>query len=194
MTTTEPASHAARQVSATVRTPRGRRGLAAGITSAVAVLAFAATAVEAISLARHRTLLGLDVATVARFGRRTRLGDPVVEVIALVAIVLGLLLIAAALLPARRGLVELSEADTLVAVGVSRRGLRRTLAAAATRVDGIDSASVSGRRRIAVRATTSLRNADALTDRVRDRVSGRLSELDPVTARPVRVTLKRKDA
>lgn len=178
---------------ATVRMPRGRRGTAAVLVAVVGLVASAFAAVLAFhAAAQHRPWL-VDARSVSRFGRDTTLGDTVVLVVGVVVAVVGLLLLLAALVPPRRRLVELADHGSGIAAGLTRRSLARTLAAAAQGVDGVSGASVGGRRRLTVSATTSLRQTDGLADRVRDVVTARLTELDPARPRPVRVRLRRKD-
>lgn len=180
-------------MSTSARIPRGRRGTFASITAVLGVLVFAAAATEAISLALNNKTLGFTSADVAKFGRDTHLGDSVVLIVALVAFILGVILILAALLPARRRLIELTEPDPNVAAGLTTRSFHRTLVAAATEVDGVSDTKVGGGRRIKVTASTSFRDTSSLPDRVADRVTTRLNELNPAQRRTVRVVLNRKD-
>ena len=78
---------------------------------------------------------------------------------------------------------------------MTRAGLRRHLADAATTVDGIASAKVKVRRRRArVYATSSLRNIEGLADQVETAVTERLAALAPLRPLRVRVSVrKRKD-
>lgn len=180
-------------MSANVRIPRGRRGAFATVTALLAVLVFAAGAAEAISLAINRRGLVLSAASVAKFGRDTELSDTVVLIVAIVAFAVGILLLLAAVIPSRRHLVELTESDPNIAAGVTKRSLRRTLTAAATDVDGVSHAKVSGRRRYRVKASTALRDTDRLPELIRSAVTSRLTQLDPAKTRAVRVKLDRKD-
>ncbi|WP_204043924.1 DUF6286 domain-containing protein [Acrocarpospora phusangensis] len=68
--------------------------------------------------------------------------DPLVPGLALVAILIGAGLIALAVLPGRAKLVALETSGENVTMGLTRPGLRRTLAAAALTVDGVDVARV----------------------------------------------------
>ncbi len=67
-------------------------------------------------------------------------GDPVVPTVAMVMIVCGAGLVALAVVPGRPRLVPLETDDPLLAIGLTRSGLRRTLAAAAYEAadDGYD--------------------------------------------------------
>lgn len=178
---------------ADVRMPRQRRGTAASTAAFLGLLVFAAGAVFALYAAIDHDAWLVDADRVSRWARGLTLGGTVALVVGIVAAFLGLLLLGAALLPARRGLVELAEHETGIAAGVPRASLARTLGAAATGVDGISSAKVGGRRVLTVRATTSLRNTDGLADRVQEVVERRLTQLGPAQQYRVRVRLSRKD-
>ena len=181
------------KTSPATRVPRGRRGTVATVTALVGVLVFAAAATEAISFAAHKRTLGYRAGTVAKFGRDTHLGDRVVLVVSVVALVVGVALILAALLPPRRRLVELTEPDPNVAAGLTSRSLHRALCAAAQAIDGVGDVKATGRRRIKIVATTSLRDTESLPDRITERVTACLNALNPTTSRTVRVVLDRKD-
>lgn len=177
------------------RTPRGRRGTAATLVALVGLVLCAAAAVEAIHLAAKGTTWGYRPSVVSDFLARTTLGSSTVLVTAIVLAALGLLLLLAGITPARRRLVELGGDEREVATGVTRRSLRRTVAAAARDVDGITRTSAKvGRRRITIGAVTELRRTDGLDDRVRSAVSNRLTDLSPRRARAVRVRLEKKDS
>ena len=181
-------------MSGPVRTPRGRRGTLAGIVALVGLLAAALGAIEAIwAVVEHEPWL-VTADSVPHYLHRTRLADSVVLVVAVVATVVGALLLIAAAAPPRRRLIELTENDATVATGIPRRSVRRTLAAAATSVDGISGAEVKvRRRRITVRTATTLRNTEGLHSRVEAAVADRLDSLTLRSARTVRVTLKQKE-
>ena len=177
------------------RPPRGRRGTAATLVALVAVLLCAAAAVEALRLATGATTWGYRSAQLSDRLARTTLDSTAVLVTAIVLAALGLLVLLAGVVPPRRRLVELGGDDATVATGLTRRSLRRTLRAAAEDVDGIVRAPVKvGRRRVVVRATTALRHADGLADRVQAAVQGRLDDLAPTRARRLRVRLDRKES
>lgn len=176
-----------------IRMPRRRRGATATITATVGLLAAAAGAVFALYAAiRHAPWL-VDADRVSHWGRHTTLGTTLALVVGIIAAVVGLLVLVLALVPPRRGLVELAEPRTGIAAGLTRRSLARTLGSAAAGVDGISSAKVTGHRRVTVRATTSLRMTDGLADRVRGVVDDRLRQLEPAATHHVRVRLTRKE-
>ena len=178
---------------ADVRMPRRRRGTVASLVAFVGLVVFTAGAIFALYAAVTDKPWLVDANDISDRARDTSLGDTVALVVGIVVGVIGLLLLLAALFPPRRGLVELAENNTGIAAGLKRSSLSRTLASAAVGVDGISSAKVDGRRRLTVKATTSLRRTDGLVDRVREVVESRLSQLEPAHAHSVRVKLSRKD-
>ncbi len=175
------------------RVPRGRRGTVATIVAVLGVLVFAGAATEAISLTAHHRTVGYRAAQVAKFGRTTHLGDTVVLAVAVTAFAVGVVLMLAALVPPRRRLVELVESDPDIATGIGVRSLRRALAAAAVGIDGVDDAKVTGRRRLKISASTSLRDNATLPERITTRATALLTELKPARSRTVRVSLERRD-
>lgn len=106
--------------------------------------------------------------------------------------VVGLLLLLCALRPGRPRALRLPSRAEGITVTAARRELERTLATAAARVDGVASARVKARRRrVRIRAATTLRQPGDLTTRVHQAVTARLNELGlGGTLRP-RVTLTR---
>lgn len=178
---------------AEIRMPRRRRGTLATVVAFLGLAVFAAGAVFAIYAAIEKSPWLVDADSVSEWARDTTLGDTVALVVGVVVGVVGLFLLLAALLPPRRGLVELAENNSGIAAGLKRSSLSRTLTSAALGVDGISSAKVDGRRRLTVKATTSLRRTDGLGDRVREVVEHRLTQLEPAHAHSVRVKLSRKD-
>ncbi|SET83970.1 DUF6286 domain-containing protein [Geodermatophilus poikilotrophus] len=108
------------------------------------------------------------------------------------AVVLGLVLLVLALRRGRPGALPLPARVESVRTTASRRGIERTLRAAATRPDGVRDARVRARRRtVRVRAATALREPGDLQSRVTEAVSQRLEELGLAgTLRP-RVTVSR---
>jgi hypothetical protein len=106
--------------------------------------------------------------------------------------VLGLVLLVLALRHGRPGALPLPARVEAVRTTASRRGLERTLRAAATRPDGVRDAQVKARRRtVRVRAATALRDPADLQSRVGQAVAERLEELGLAgTLRP-RVTVSK---
>ncbi|SNR95092.1 hypothetical protein SAMN06893096_1015 [Geodermatophilus pulveris] len=94
------------------------------------------------------------------------------------AVVLGLVLLVPALRRGRPGALPLPPRVPSVRTTASRKGIERTLRAAATRPDGVRDATVRARRRtVRVRAATALRDPGDLQSRVTGAVTERLEEL-----------------
>jgi hypothetical protein len=108
------------------------------------------------------------------------------------AAVLGLVLLVLALRRGRPGALPLPARVEAVRTTASRRGIERTLRAAATRPDGVREARVRARRRtVRVKAATALRDPADLQSQVADAVTRRLDELGLAgTLRP-RVTVSK---
>ena len=120
------------------------------------------------------------------------LGSGVVRAVLIGAVVLGLVLLVLALRRGRPGALPLPSRVESVRTTASRRGLERTLRAAATRPDGVREAQVRARRRtVRVQAATALRDPGDLQSQVTQAVTERLDELGlSGTLRP-RVTVSR---
>ena len=182
-------------MSSTLRSPRGRRGAVSTLVALLAVLILAFVAVEAIWLAVHKKTWLFTARSLTDYLHRTLLDSTTVLVVAIVVAVVGLLLIVAALVPPRRRVVELADGSDQIATDLDKSSLRRTLADAAVRVDGISRARVkTRRRRVKVKVITELRHDDGLADRVEAAVTQRLTELAPRRPLSVRVHLDRKDS
>ncbi len=176
-----------------VRSPRGRRGVIAFLVAVAGIAVSAFGAVEAVSLAKDHRTIGFTTATIRNYGARTELGSEPVLTVGLVTAVLGLLLLLCAAVPPRRPLIELTEANPLVASGLSAASLRRALSAGATRIDGISSARARIRgHRIRIEVNTGLRDVTGLADQVHRRATDTLAQLEPSRPFTVRVKLKRK--
>jgi hypothetical protein len=120
------------------------------------------------------------------------LGSSIVLAILIGAVVLGLVLLVVALRRGRPGALPLPARVESVRTTASRRGIERTLRAAATRADGVRDARVRARRRsVRVRAVTAMRDPGDLQARVTEAISQRLEELGlSGTLRP-RVTVSK---
>lgn len=127
-------------------------------------------------------------------GERT-FDDGVVRVVLIGLALLGLLLLVAALRRGRPGSLPLPSGTEAVRVTASRRGLERTLASAARRAEGVQSARVkAGRRKVRIQASTSLREPGDLASRVTAAVGERLEELGLAGVVRPRVRVSRKAA
>jgi hypothetical protein len=82
-------------------------------------------------------------------------------------LLLGLLLLVVGLYPGRRTELALASTEPGVTVAVSRRGVERTLAAAAHSIPGVTSVKASARRRrVRVDAWTRIRDTGDLRERI----------------------------
>jgi hypothetical protein len=126
-------------------------------------------------------------------GHQFHWDDPRPLVSSGVACALGLLLIGLALFPGRFRVVPVASRDPYAVAAVTRAGLRRYLAGAATTVDGIASAKVKVRRRRArVYAASSLRDTEGLAAQVETAVTERMTALGPLRPLRVRVTVRKR--
>jgi Family of unknown function (DUF6286) len=179
---------------AAARAFRPRRMLPAVVAAAVLATAAILTATEVISTLVNRPAQVLPVGWLARAGRDVHWDDPAALATAAVACALGIVLIAVVLAPGRSRMIALTPGDPQTVTGITRTGLRRYLAAAATRVDGIARARVRlSRRRVRVKAASPLRDARGLSGQVEQAVTARLEELAPLQPRRVRVTVRRRE-
>jgi hypothetical protein len=182
--------HAQRRAAA--RAFRPRRALPAIVVSAL--LAAATGLIAAYLISKY---VGHQVhvlpAGLFQAGHQLHWDDPRSLVAAAVACVLGLLLIGLAVLPGRFRVVPVASQDPRSVAAVTRAGLRRYLAGAATTVDGIASAKVRVRRRRArVYAASSLRDTAGLAAQVETAVTERISALSPLRPLRVGVTVRKR--
>ena len=165
-------------MTAPLRVPRGRRTTVSVVVAVLVILAAAAGGYLAVLKALHRTVNGIDLTTAVDGARRTAWSGSEVLIAGIVTAAIGLLLVAVAVVPSRRRLVELADGDGRTAAGLSRRSLRRTLVASATDVDGISAATARiGRRHIALSLASGLHHVDGLSDAARTAVNRRLDVL-----------------
>ncbi|MEN3536236.1 DUF6286 domain-containing protein [Microbispora sp. ZYX-F-249] len=119
--------------------------------------------------------------------------DPAVPVAAVGMIVCGVGLVALAIVPGRPRLVPLECRDPLLAMGLTRAGLRRTLAASAREVEHVRRAGVHIlRRRIEVVVVADADTTGALLREVGAAVGDRLSGLGVRSRHEVVVRLRRR--
>ena len=119
--------------------------------------------------------------------------DPAVPVAAIGMIVCGVALVALALVPGRPRLVPLECRDPLLAMGLTRTALRRTLAASAREVEHVRRADVHIlRRRIEVAVVADADTTGALLREVGAAVGDRLSGLGVGSRQEVVVRLRRR--
>jgi hypothetical protein len=108
-----------------------------------------------------------------------------------VAVVVGLVLLYAALVPGKPVVVPLSPADEHVDVGASRRSLGRTLRASVSSVDGVTTTKLKqGNKKVTAKVRTNRVDADGLTEAVRSAVELRLDRIAPLARPSVRVRVR----
>lgn len=161
---------------------RSARVTPAAIASAVILVLAALLLWWGIDSLTTGTLLGSDrISQVAE----TPAADSAALVIAGAAVLLGLILIAAAILPGRKRLTGLAapggeqpgaRTDTHIALTTS--GLAHLAAGIADQVDGVDAVSVAAApRRVRVRITTPVRDHAGIRAEVAESIEARLAEL-----------------
>ena len=177
------------------RFPRGRRTGPAVLIAAVILLSAAAIGYVCVLKGLQRNISGIDLGAVSRRLSGTAWDAPAVLVTGIVAAAVGVLILAVAILPAARPLVELDTPDDHTAAALSVRSLRRTVASAALRIDGISLARARiGRRRVHLDLHTRLRHTDGLLRSAQDAAGGRLRALTLARPRKVAAHLTRKDS
>jgi hypothetical protein len=161
----------------------------------VATLLTAAGVVVAIEVIS--TLVGspggmIDYTGIVSWLTGTSWDDPITRVAAAVIALLGLACLTAGLNPGHTSLVPLRADDPDLVVGVTERGLRRAVAAAAGDVDMVtDVRRVKVRRhRVVVVVETALRDTAELGEQVKSAVARRLEELGPRPRRTVSVRVR----
>ncbi|ALE86112.1 DUF6286 domain-containing protein [Pseudonocardia sp. HH130629-09] len=170
---------------------RPRKSLAAGIVALVllALCVVVAVAVVQLLLGQQPILdFGLLGSTVAGY---TGADVPVLVASGVVALV-GLVLVVVALRPGTPTVFPLASAGGAEKLdsGITRRSLNRSLADAATDVDGITKASVKNTgRRAAVTAHAAFGDPRDLRDRVRSAVAQRLDAVGPARSPKITVSV-----
>jgi hypothetical protein len=149
-------------------------------------------AVDVLLVQAGRTAFLVPTGQWAGWLRAQTFGAGIVRLICGALAVVGLLVLISALRPGRPGALRLPPRAEGITVTARRRELERTLATAATRVDGVSSARAKARRRsVRLHAATTLRQPGDLPTRVHQAVTARLNELGlGGTLRP-RITLTR---
>ena len=158
---------------------RPRRSLPAVLTALVLLAASALVAVVAIQMIINEKPW-IDYGSVASTLHDTRWGDTVMLWVGVGVALIGLLLLAAALLPGRPTVLPLSGDRPDMDSGASRRSLRSTLRTAASTVDGVTTTKLwLGSRRARTAVRTNRANTAGLDDAVRAAVERRLDQITP---------------
>ncbi|MDX8050979.1 DUF6286 domain-containing protein [Lentzea sp. BCCO 10_0798] len=160
---------------------RPSRAIPATVTALILLAAAVVVAVVAIQMLLHEPAW-VNYGAVAGYLHGLRWTDTAVAVAGGAVAVLGLLLAIAAVVPGAPTVLPMKGTPNS---GASSRGLRSTLRAAASTVDGVSGAAVALRgRRVKVRVNTGRTRPEGLSDAVRAAVAHRLGQIAPV-ARPV---------
>jgi hypothetical protein len=166
---------------------RPRRSIPATLTAVVLLAACALVAVVAVQM-----LLGeapwIRYDTVAGTLHDLRWSDLATAVIGGVAVLLGLILLLAAVLPGSLTVLPLrGELDS----GASRRSYRSTLRAAVSTVDGVSNATVKLKsRKVSAKVRTGRATTDGLAEAVRGAIAHRLDQIDPALRPTVKVKVR----
>ncbi|SEF89308.1 hypothetical protein SAMN04489712_102410 [Thermomonospora echinospora] len=171
---------------------RPRRRLPALLVSSLLIAAGVIVAAEVISTLVGSPLRLVDYGRAVSWLTGTSWNDPATRAAAAVISLLGLACLLAGLRPGHTSLIPLRSDDPHLVMGVTERGLRRAVAAAAADVEMITSVRrVKVRRhRVIVEAETALRDPGGLTRQVGAAVTRRLEELGPRPRRAVSVRVR----
>ncbi|RJL33187.1 DUF6286 domain-containing protein [Bailinhaonella thermotolerans] len=166
------------------------------ITSMIVALLLTAAAVlglvEVLSALFGRPVNVLPVRQGANWLRSTPWNDPAVITTGVVLALLGLLLLALALLPGRTRMVPLVSDDPDLILGATPRSVNQMLGVAARDVSGVSSARTRVRgKKVRVDVDTSVQDTDDLRNRVTEAVEARLANLQPLQKHRVKVNIRR---
>ena len=175
------AAVADRTVAAAPPRPPRRQPRALAVLVALVVAAVAVTVVvDIIAVAADNRTLVWPARRITRDLRTTTWTDTTVLVVGIVVGVVGLLLLARALLPGRPLLLAIEPDGADETAGLSTRSLLRALRRAAESVPGVDSAAVRlrNRNRLAeVRIDSGFRDAGDLPAKVNDTLRAVIADL-----------------
>ena len=137
--------------------------------------------IEVIAVAAHRGPVVVPWTTWYRWANRTRWDQLVIQIWSAILIAIGVVLLALELKRPRVTRLSLRSQHDATDAAMTRRGLAKTLRAAATGIDGISAAAVTvGRRRARVTATAAARGrpaAEALREPVTQTLQERLDDM-----------------
>lgn len=173
---------------------RTRRTVPAVIVALLIAAASIVIVIEVISRLVDQPLGLLPVDALGDLGRETQWNDPLTVTVAIVAVLLGVLLLVLALTPGRVRARPLRSARPGVAVAVAPGDLERLVAQAAEAVDGVDHASASaGNGRVSVRVNSPLHDPGGLDEQVQQAVSERLDQLGLLDEPQIRVSVRHRE-
>lgn len=179
---------------------RPRRVIAATLTALVLLSVGALLATATIGQLAGNDPTGLLTPTGERLAA-SPWQDPGVAAAGVVLLLVGLVLVLAAVLPGRQVILAMDPDDSGrsagSSAGITRASLQRAVQEAALRVDGVASADASLKgHRVDVRTKSSLRDTSDLRGAVEQAVVARLAEI-PLSRQPrvqVRISAPRSDA
>lgn len=173
---------------------RPRRTVPAVIVAVLLAAAAVLVAIEILAELFGNPLGLLPVEDLARLGRETQWNDPLTFIVAILACLLGLLLLFLALWPGRVKASALSSGRPGVAVAITSSDLQRLATQAAESVSGVDRASASGGAgKLDVRADSPLHDAGDLGDQVQRAVSEQLDQLALLRPPRIRVNVRHRE-
>lgn len=166
---------------------RPRRSLPATLTALVILAACVLTAVVAIQLIVHRRPW-ISYQRIAEALHGAHWNDLIPALAAGAVALVGLVLLAAAVLPGKLTVLPL---EGKFNSGASRRSYRNSLRAAASSVDGVDTAKLKLKARtVTAVVRTNRTTTDGIADAVRDAVDHRLDQVSPAARPKTKVTIK----
>lgn len=164
-----------------------RRTVPAVVTALVLLGVCVLTAISVIQILLDERPL-ISYAAIADLAHTTQWDSLAVAAGAGLVMLIGLILLLAAILPGRPTVIPLRAAETYMDTGASRRSLRSTLRAAANDVDGVTATTLTLRGKTVTAAVRTHRTTrEGLAEAVRAAISRRLDQISPATRPAVRV-------
>ena len=171
--------HRAKRIA--VHTFRPRRSWPAIIIGLLILVVSVIAAAEVIAALAGNPLRLIPVGAATDYASTTTWSEPSVQIASAVLALIGLALIVVALTPGRGRWTALRTDDPMLVVGLTRPALRRTVAAAAQEVSGVDNVQVKVRgKKVRVHVRTGMRDTYDLPTEVTKAVERRLEELAPL--------------
>ncbi|MER6947069.1 DUF6286 domain-containing protein [Nonomuraea sp. NPDC000554] len=178
---------------AAVRAFRPQRTIPAVVVAVLLTLLGLAVAAETISALAGHPLRWIPYDRMLAWATTTPWQSPAFLAIAALVTLVGLALLALAVVPGRPRMVPARTGDADLIIGMRPRSFTRALAHAAEEVPGVHSATARIRgHAVAVTATTSGWDEQHFEAAVRDAVLTRMAALSPVEPYQVQVKLKER--
>ncbi len=167
---------------------RSRRSLPAALVALVLLAGAVLVALSCIQVLVGQPPL-LPFAAIAAAASTVTWNQPAVLIVAGVFTTLGLILLAAALIPGRPTVIGLAQHDGQPDAGATRRSLAQAVAGAAGTVDGVERARARlGSRTITATVLTSLRESQEIREQVQAAITDRLDDI--ALARRARIRVR----